>query len=448
MDKIGDFVAQTISVHGLGKLGCSMMVCFASKGWNVIGIDVNDQIVEKINRGESPIFEPGVAELLRTNRARIKASTDPFAAANASVNFIIVPTPSLKDGSFSIEYVEKAASCLAKLLRREEDPYQVIVVTSTVLPGDMDKIRALIETISGKKCGIDFGLCYNPDFIALGRVVQDFLNPDMILIGQSDEKAGRIVEDIHRILVDNKPPVHRMSWWNAELAKIALNSYCVTKISFANMLAEICEKMPGGDANLVARAVGADSRVGQKYFRPGLPCGGPCFGRDLRALGQAASRFNVKTPLAEIVDKQNDFYKTYRIPKLIMDTLQGLNTDRLAVLGLTYKEDTTLIEEAPPIAVIKQLSRQGIKITAFDPVGMEEARKELTGSPDVVFANGIEDCLRNTPVCFVATPWPVFTNLTAADFIGNMSENPVIIDAWGLYSFEKPRIRRIGKIWE
>lgn len=424
-----------------------MMACFASKGWNVIGIDVNEQTVEKINQGESPIFEPEVGELIQANRSRIKASTDPFDAAPAEVSFIIVPTPSNKDGSFSIEFVEKAATSVARLLRRDEDPYRVIVITSTVLPGDMDKICKIIESVSGKKCGTHFGLAYNPDFIALGRIVHDFLNPDMILIGESDEKAGSIVEKVHRDLVDNEPTIHRMNWWNAELSKIALNSYCVTKINFANMLAEVCEKMPGGDANLVAKAVGADSRVGQKYFRPGLPCGGPCFPRDARALIQAASRYNVKAPLAVAVDRVNDYYKTYRIPQIITDTMQELKTDQLSVLGLTYKEDTTLVEEAAPIAAVKLLSRQGMKISVYDPSGMDEARKELVGSPEVIFSESIEDCLRGSSVCFVATPWPVFARMKAADFL-NMAENPVIIDAWGLYSFETPRIRRIGKAWK
>lgn len=440
-------MALILSVHGLGKLGCTMMACFASKGWDVIGIDVNESTVAKINRGESPIFEPGVDDLIKANRSRITASTDPFAAAKASVSFIIVPTPSSKDGSFSLDFVEKAAADVAKLLRRDEDPYRVIVITSTVLPGDMDKIRGIVEKVSGKKCSVDFGLVYNPDFIALGRIVHDFLNPDMILIGESDEQAGDIVERIHRKLIDSVPAVHRMNWWNAELAKIALNSFCVTKISFANMLAEVCEKMPGGDASIVARAVGADSRVGQKYFRPGLPVSGPCFPRDLRAFSQAASRFNVKTPIADTVDKQNEFYKTYRIPKLVTDTLQEMKTDRLSVLGLTYKEDTTLVEESAPVAAVKLLSREGMKITVYDPAGMGEARKELIGSPDVVFADSIESCLRGNSVCFVGTPWPVFAKLKANDFLGDMAENPVIIDAWGLYDFEKPRIRRIGKSW-
>ena len=437
-------MAQTISVHGLGKLGCTMMACFASKGFNVIGIDVNENTVDRINQGESPIYEPQVEELIKSNQSRILASTDPFAAAAASVSFIIVPTPSSKDGSFSLDFVDKAAADVAKLLRRDEDPYRVIVITSTVLPNDMDRIRGTIENVSGKKCSVDFGLVYNPDFIALGRVVHDFLNPDMILIGESDKRAGDIVEKIHRDLVDSTPTIHRMNWWNAELAKISLNSFCVTKISFANMLAEVCEKMPGGDASIVARAVGADSRVGQKYFRPGLPVGGPCFGRDLRAFSQAASRFNVKAPLADTVDKQNEFYKTYRIPKLVTEIMQERKTDRLSVLGLTYKEDTTLIEESASVAVVKLLSREGMKITVYDPVGMDEARKELSGSPNVNFAESLESCIKDTALCFVATPWPEF-KVSASVFNDNMTENAVILDAWNLYDFDRPQIRRIGK---
>ena len=374
---------QSISVFGLGKLGCTMMACFAHKGWNVIGVDVNRATVDKVNNGESPIYEPGVAEMIRANRERISATIDPlYAASNSSVSFIIVPTPSIRDGSFSTEYVEIAATNIAKAMR-SDDSFKVIVVTSTVLPGDMSRICRILEDVSGRKCSKDFGLCYNPDFIALGRIVYDFLNPDMILIGESDERSGAIIEDIHRRLADSNPSIHRMNWWNAELSKIALNSYCVTKISFANMLAEICEKMPGGDAGAVSKAVGADSRVGTKYFRPGLPVGGPCFGRDLRAFSQAAGRFNVKASVAEAVDKLNESYRIHRIPEMILEALRERDTDRLSVLGLTYKEDTTLVEEAASISVIRVLSEQGIKINAYDPSGMEEAKREQIGRAHV-----------------------------------------------------------------
>lgn len=269
-------MVERISVYGLGKLGSTMLACFAHSGFQVIGMDINEQFVDKINAGESPIYEPGVDTLIAGNKGRISASTNPFQPAlDTDASFIIVPTPSLPDGSFTTQYVMNAAVGIAEAIKNK-DTYHLVVVTSTVMPGETEKVRKYIEAISGKKCNKDFGICYNPDFIALGRIVNDFLNPDMILIGESDELAGDLLSGIHSRVVKSDPEIHRMSLWNAELSKIALNSYCTMKITFANILGEICEKVPGGDAFKVSNAVGADSRVGKKYFRPGLGYAGPC----------------------------------------------------------------------------------------------------------------------------------------------------------------------------
>jgi len=267
---------EVLSIIGLGKLGSTMLACFAHKKWDVIGVDINPHFVETINKGHSPIYEPLVEELINANRERIEATVEiEFAVLHSDVSFLIVPTPSISNGSFSTEYVEVAVLDIARALRKK-DTYHVIVITSTVLPGDTARISEMVEKESGKKLGEDFGICYNPDFIALGKIVRDFLNPDMILIGESDERAGATVEEIHRKLVDNNPPIYRMNFYNAELSKITLNSYCTLKITFANTIAEICESMPGGDADVVLKAVGSDSRVGNKYFKGGLGYAGPC----------------------------------------------------------------------------------------------------------------------------------------------------------------------------
>ena len=282
---------EIISVFGLGKLGCTMLACFAHKKWQVIGMDINEEFVNKVNEGKSPIYEPGVEYLIKVNSKRIKATTDTeYAVNNSSISFVIVPTPSTNDGYFSTKYVQAVAAEIGSILRLKKE-YHLIVITSTVLPGDMETIIKLLEKTSGKKCGIDFSVCYNPDFIALGTVVKDFLNPDMVLIGESDNKGGSILENIQRNLVDNNPNIHRMNLYNAELAKISLNSYCTLKITFANILAEICEKMPGGDVDMVTSAIGDDARVGRKYLKGGLSYGGPCFPRDNRAFVYSAKKY-------------------------------------------------------------------------------------------------------------------------------------------------------------
>ena len=438
---------EVISVFGLGKLGCSMLACFANKGWNVIGVDINEGFVDKVNREISPIYEPDVDELIKVNSDRISATTDTeYAVINSSISFVIVPTPSTKDGNFSTKYVEAVVVGIGSILRTK-DEYHLVVITSTVLLGDMEIIVKLLEKTSGKKCSVDFSVCYNPDFIALGSVVRDFTNPDMILIGESDNKGGSILESIHRNLVDNNPNIHRMKLHNAELAKISLNSYCTLKITFANILAEICENLPGGDVNVVTNAIGDDARIGRKYLKGGLSYGGPCFPRDNRAFVYTATKFGVKNVLADKTDDINNYQRCNRMPTKIIEILKERNTNEIAILGLTYKNDTTLIEESAAISIIRALSTEGINIAVYDPAGMDEAKMEFKSMPNVKCTISIKECLEGKSVCFIATPWDEFKDLTPDDFLNAMKE-PTIFDAWGLYNFSEENgidYRQIGQ---
>lgn len=426
---------NTISVFGLGKLGCTMLACFAHKGWNVIGEDINPVFVNKINLGESPIYEPGVDELISRNRERIRATANAEEAIrNSFISFVIVPTPSLPDGSFTTKYVEAVAAEIGSILRNKEE-YHVVVITSTVLPGDMQFIIKLLEKTSGKKCREDFGACYNPDFIALGSVVRDFLNPDMILIGESDRKAGDILSGIHRKLVDNQPNIHRMTLYNAELTKIALNSYCTLKITFANTLAEICENLPGGDVEAVTAALGDDKRIGAKYLKGGLSYGGPCFPRDNRAFACSARKFGVETPLASVTDQLNNYHRKKRVPALILSYADSYKQNTVSILGLTYKPDTTLVEESAAIHIIKTLAEEGIQCRVYDPAGINDARNELKHLNRIDYCHSPAECLKNSGICFVATPWNEFRQLTRDDFTSNMVSPRIVLDAWNLYGF-------------
>lgn len=436
-----------ISVFGMGKLGCTMLACFAHKGWHVTGVDVLEDSVTKLNNGLSPIYEPGVADLIKNNADKISATTNvKEAVLNSSVSFIIVPTPSQEDGSFKTRLVESVAEAIGEVLRDKKE-YHLVVVTSTVLPGDTARITELLEKSSGKKCNVDFGVCYNPDFIALGTVVRDFLNPDMILIGQSDAKAGDTLCDIHKNLVDNKPSINRMTFENAELTKIALNSYCTLKITFANVIADICEKFPNGNASMVTTALGFDTRIGNKYLKGGLSYGGPCFPRDNKAFAWAASQLGVKHTLALKTDEVNDFHRSTRIPEKILSILSEKKGTKIAILGLTYKADTTLVEESAAISVVKALANHKINISVYDPAGIPEAKTALSKCTNVVFSESAKECLKGADLCFIASPWKEFGKLTKNDFIEHM-KNPVIFDAWSLLNFESEKdidYRQIGK---
>lgn len=435
-----------LSVFGLGKLGCTMLACFAHKGWKVVGMDINEAFVNKVNEGYSPIYEPGVDAMMQANRERISATLDPKAAVEQSdVSFVIVPTPSTDLGFFTTKFVEMVAAEIGSVLRTK-NKYHLIVITSTVLPGDMAHIVNLIERTSGKKCNIDFGVCYNPDFIALGTVVKNFLNPDMVLIGESDSKAGEMLFNIHHELVDNKPTIHRMNFYNAELTKIALNSYCTLKITFANTLAEICENLPGGNVDVVTNALGADSRIGHKYIKGGLSYGGPCFPRDNRAFAWAAARFGVNNVIALKTDEINDYHRNVRIPKKITELLRKNKGRKVSILGLTYKADTTLVEESAAISIVKALSKENVEIMAYDPAGMPEAEIAFTEYDHIHFSQCIEDCIRNSDLCFIASPWGEFRKLKAEDFI-NLMNHPLVFDAWNMFDFNSESgidYRRIG----
>jgi UDPglucose 6-dehydrogenase len=439
---------ERLSVFGLGKLGCTMLACFASKGWQVIGMDINKQSVDTVNKGESPIYEPGVKELISKYKENISATSDTeYAVMNSDVSFVIVPTPSTKDGTFSTDFVETVAAEIGSILRTK-DSYHIVVITSTVLPGDMKLIQNLLERTSGKKCSENFGLCYNPDFIALGSLVRDFLNPEMILIGESDKKTGDTLVNIHHNLIDNNPNIHRMNFYNAELTKIALNSYCTLKITFANTLAEICENMPGGNVEQVTNALGDDPRIGRKYLKGGLSYGGPCFPRDNRAFAKSAKKFGCTTPLAVETDQINDYHRNERIPNKLLALMREHKTKKLSILGLTYKIDTQLVEESAAISIINALIKEDIQLSIYDPAGMEESKKEIAEFDKIHFAKSAKECISGAKVCFIATPWKEFESLSKQDFLNSMSDNPTIFDGWNLYTFENDtniKYIRIGK---
>jgi len=294
----------------------------------------------------------------------------------------------------------------------------------------------LLERTSRKKVAVDFGVCYNPDFIALGTVIQNFLNPDMVLIGESDSKAGSILEQIHHKLVDNSPLIHRMNFYNAELTKIALNSYCTLKITFANILAEICEHLPGGNVDIVTNALGDDTRIGRKYLKGGLSYGGPCFPRDNRAFAWIASKVGVKNVIAQKTDDINNYHRNVRIPQKLIGILRSVKGNKIAILGLSYKADTNLFEESAALFIIKALYNEGVEINVYDPACISEAKRELVDCNNIFYAKNVNECLENTNLCFVASPWEEFKKISSLVFVNKM-KNAIVFDAWNLFNFDK-----------
>jgi UDPglucose 6-dehydrogenase len=414
-----------LAVIGLGKLGSPMAACFAAKGFEVVGADLNEAYVQALNDGRAPVFEPGLDEMIAAGRERLRATTSTREAAAASdIVFLIVPTPSDDDGTFSLRYVLEACAEVGAAVR-DRDGYPVVCLTSTVMPGATGgPVREALEAASGKRAGIDFGLCYSPEFIALGSVVRDFLNPDFLLLGESDDRAGEIVSGIYARTVENDAPVARMSFVNAELAKIAVNTFVTTKITFANMLARICERLPDGDVDVVANALGLDTRIGRKYLTGAIAYGGPCFPRDNVALGALARSLDAPATLAEATDTANREEK-HRLADLAESYLG--DDDVVAVLGLSYKPETNVVEESAGLQLVHELATRGHAVVAHDPAASENARQALSGL-SVEFAESARAALERAAVVVVATPWDEYTRLDARVLADGRAR--VIVDCW------------------
>jgi UDPglucose 6-dehydrogenase len=423
--KMSELSRPRISVIGLGKLGAPMAAVFACKGFETIGLDVNSRFVEAINDGRAPVEEPRLQEMIDSGRSRLRATKSfEVAVLNSDVSFIIVPTPSGTDRFFSNRFVIDAVERIGAALRSKKQ-YHVVVVTSTVMPGATNgEIRAALELAAGREVGSDLGLCYNPEFIALGSVVHDLLYPDIILIGASDEKAGDVLEVIYRVSTDTNPEFHRMNLVNAELTKISINTYVTTKISYANMIADMCDHLPDADADVVARAVGGDSRIGRKYLKGAIGYGGPCFPRDNKAFAALGRKLGVNTELAEATDKINE-HQLARLTGAVEALAQRGST--ITLLGMSYKPDTAVIEESQGVMLARILAKQGYKVIVSDPLATQAAASVIGTAAEAM--SDAAAAVREADLVVVMTPWPQFKSIPSEAFRRG-SGAVTVIDPW------------------
>ena len=433
-----------LSVFGLGKLGCPMTAVFAEAGFKVTGFDVVEPLVETLRAGNCPFSEPGLADLLAAQVDRIAFTSDAEEAVlRSDASFVIVPTPSRKDGAFSNEYVISAVERIGDALKRSGKGYHLVVVTSTVMPGStMGAIREALEAASGRRVGPDLGLCYSPEFIALGSVIRDMQHPDLLLIGESDEKAGRLLEQVMLRSVKNKPSVCRMNPVNAEIAKLSVNCFVTMKISFANMLAELCESSAGGDAEQVTRALGADGRIGGKYLKPGLAFGGPCFPRDNEALMAFAKEKGVECDLPKATSATNR--------RQIDRTVQALTSElknggTVGILGLSYKPGTPVFEKSHAVLVAGELLRIGYRVVAFDPLVFENVVGLNSG---IRRAETAAACVADCDGLLVADP-TVADPADIAKAVSASERLACVVDSWRCLDSSKlgPRVKllRVGR---
>lgn len=417
--------SDTISVIGLGKLGASMVAAIASRGLPVIGLDVNAAAVEAVKNGKAPVQETDLDTTLSANRERIRATMSmEEAVAGSSLSFVIVPTPSDDRGAFSLKFAASACAEIGRALKTKTG-YHLVVLTSTVLPGSCRAgLIPILEAESGKRCGADFGFCYSPEFIALGSILKNFLNPDFTLVGEFDARSGDTLEAAYKKIMRSDPPCRRMTLENAELAKVALNAFVTTKITFANTLAEICQTIPGGDVDVVTNAIGLDTRIGKKYLTGALGYGGPCFPRDNVALAFFAKAMGTEAPLSETTDRVNRNLARLLTERMDRQIPAGSTA---AILGLAYKPDSHVLEESQGIALAKALLARGVKVKAFDPLLAAMNKKEI---PDgVALCDSVASCLRAANAVLITTPDAAFKSLDEAAF-SSCASGCTVVDFW------------------
>ncbi|MGZ5871397.1 MAG: nucleotide sugar dehydrogenase [Bradyrhizobium sp.] len=402
---------KTASVCGLGKLGACIAATLAARGFEVVGVDVDEEKVRRINEGLAPVDEPLLGETIRVGHSRLRASLDAREAVATDATFFIPPSPSLPDGSFSNEFLLKAMQPVARAIKEAGKKNHLFVCSSTTTPGAIDSVLIpMLERELDGICGRDFSVCYNPEFIALGNVINGLLEPDLVLIGESDPQGGAALEQFYKKYNSNSPRIARMSIVSAELTKISLNSYITMKISFTNQLRMIAARHPQADIHAILDALGSDSRIGKKYLRAGSSYGGPCFPRDNRLLAYTARQVGLEAPLAEASDRVNERTKQELVEKVQEMAAPG---DTVAVLGVTYKPDTYITEEASGLFLAQQLKRRGYRVLVHDFAATPANSPSLH---EFELISNWEAFKKNPGVklAVICCPWPQYRDLALA----------------------------------
>jgi UDPglucose 6-dehydrogenase len=429
---------QRISVLGIGYVGLCTAVGFASKGYHVTASTHDAEKADKINKGVPPFHEPNLQSLLKQtvkngNLTCLVNQTDE-AVRETDLTFNAVGTPSRKDGSIDLQFIETSSQDIGQALAKKSG-YHVVVVKSTVVPGTtQDLVKPIIERESGKKCGSDFGLCMNPEFLRQGSAFEDTLHTDRIIIGEFDKKSGDVLDGIYRDFYGkDMPSLIRTTLSTAELIKYASNSLLATKISFINSIANLCEKIPGTDVKMVAFAMGLDRRIGPLFLNAGLGYGGSCFPKDVKALIAHSRALGYRLELLEAVEGTNKT-QPLKAVEFCEELIGDLKGKQIAVLGLAFKADTDDMREARAIPLINSLVAKGAKVTAYDPVAIPVATTIFKNK--IRFATSIVECLRNADCCILVTEWDEFKRLKPEDFIKNMKQ-PVLVDGRRIYDPEE-----------
>jgi UDPglucose 6-dehydrogenase len=413
-----------VTMIGAGYVGLVSGACFADFGHHVTCIDKDAQKVAALNRGEIPIFEPGLADLVEANvrQERLRFAVDTASVGNAEAVFIAVGTPSRRgDGHADLSFVYDAVREIAPLLSAN-----VVVITKSTVPvGTGDEIERILRDA---RPDADIQVVSNPEFLREGAAIQDFKHPDRIVVGTDDARARAVVAELYRPLYLNASPIFYVNRRTAELIKYAANAFLATKITFINEVADLCEQV-GADVNEVARGMGLDNRIGGKFLHAGPGFGGSCFPKDTTALLKTAQDHGVALRIVEAVAAVNDQRKRAMARKVVAALDGSVRGKTVAVLGLTFKPNTDDTRDSPAIALITALQDLGATVRAYDPAGMEQAKPQLKG---VQYCSGAYVAAEGAHAIVIATEWEQFRALDL-DRLKTVMSQPVIVDLRNIY---------------
>jgi UDPglucose 6-dehydrogenase len=419
---------KKIAVVGTGYVGLVTGTCFAETGNMVTCIDIDEKKVDKMKNGIIPIYEPDLDTLFERN---IKANRLSFTTSleegikDAEIIFLALPTPPGEDGSADLSYILGVADQLGKIMQ----DYKVIVDKSTVPVGTAEKVHNAIAANSKT----DFAVVSNPEFLREGFAVNDFMKPDRVVIGTSDERAKKIMESLYKAFVRQGNPIYFMDEKSAELTKYAANSFLATKITFMNEIANFCE-LVGADVDKVRIGIGSDNRIGKRFLFPGIGYGGSCFPKDVQALVKSGKEKSFDFQILNAVMKVNEEQKTVLFPKIKNFFRGDLKGKKIAVWGLAFKPDTDDIREAPALYMIESLLHEGAEVSAFDPEAMSNI-KSIIGDK-INYTENEYSALENADALLICTEWGIFRN---PDFnrIKSLMKDAVIFDGRNLFEIDE-----------
>ncbi len=418
---------KKIAVVGTGYVGLVTGTCFAETGNQVICVDIDENKVERMRKGEVPIYEPHLDVVFERNinANRISFTTNLKEAVDfAEIVFLALPTPPGEDGSADLSYVLDVADKLGQIMTE----YKVVVDKSTVPVGTAEKVEAAIS----KHATVDFAVVSNPEFLREGFAVDDFLNPDRVVVGTSDDRAAKIMTELYKPFIRDGHPLIIMDEKSAELTKYAANSFLATKITFMNEIANFCERV-GADVDKVREGIGSDSRIGHKFLYPGIGFGGSCFPKDVSALVKSGNEAGYSFEIIQSVLDVNERQKVALVDK-VMNYYGDVSGMRFALWGLAFKPDTDDIREASALYMIEALTKAGAQVVAFDPEAMDNVKGVVGDKID--FVDSQYDALEGSDALLIATEWSAFRN---PDF-NRMKESlkePIIFDGRNIYELEE-----------